>query len=258
MVPRLGWVALAWLVVACGGRAYDTKTRQSATAGAAAGGEAQGGVGVSVSHAGASGGGAGAMSAAGSSPTPILNDFDNEQSDEPGRPEAPVPGAFFWGVGSSYHIGYWFLHALTQSDAAPVPIEPPRDGSTEARRASGSGLDSGAVLWAQLDHPFGRAVDLSPFTGITFWARFEGTDPTLIVSLNDGANGGGQLEGRDALPSVVVPLSEEWQQITLGFDDFEKADISKVGSIEFFVGKGGGRFDVWIDDLTLMCPAPCH
>jgi hypothetical protein len=235
------WAALGGLLVACGGRADGQ--RSSTTAGGADSG-------------GASGSAAGA--GAGGSRAPVLNDFDNEHSSEPGRPVPPTPAAFIWGTGNGHHIGNWFLTTDTLRDAEPVAIVPPRGDSTHARRAKGSGFASGAVLWAQLEHPLGRAVDLRPASGITFWSRLEGADSTLTVSLNDGARGAGSLEGRAALPSVVVAVDQEWRQLTVPFGDFEQADIAQVCSVEFFVGNGGGSFDLWIDDLSLLCPEPCR
>lgn len=77
--------------------------------------------------------------------------IDNEHADD-GRPVPPpsAPGAFFWGSDSAgWRIGNWFLTSDKVHDIGLWPIEPPRAGSTEARRASGQDFASGVVLWVQ-------------------------------------------------------------------------------------------------------------
>jgi hypothetical protein len=183
--------------------------------------------------------------------------IDNEQADD-GRPVAPPDSsAFFWGSNSAgWRIGNWFVTSDKVRDAGVWPIEPPRGGSTEARRASGQGFASGVVLWVQLDHPQNRAVDLSAYSGIAFWARLKSATSAVVVSLNDGSHASGALDGRSTLPAVSLTAGDTWQQFTLPFDDFGLSDV-KTTTIEFFVGDKGETFDLWIDDFALICSGAC-
>ena len=141
-------------------------------------------------------------------------------------------------------------------DAGLSSIEPPRAGSTQARRASGEGFARGVVLWVELDHPQSRAVDLSAYSGIAFWARLKSATSSVVVSLNDGSHDSGALGGRSTLPSVSLTAGDTWQQFTLPFDAFGLSDL-KITTVEFFVGDKGEAFDLWVDDLALTCSGAC-
>ena len=183
--------------------------------------------------------------------------LDDEHAGD-GRPVPPPnTAAFFWGSNSAgWRIGNWFVTSDKVRDALLQPIEPPRGDSTEARRASGQGFASGAVLWLQLDHLHSSPVDLSAYSGISFWARLEGTPSTVVVSLNDGSHPSGSLEGRATLPSVPLTPGDTWQQFTLPFAAFGLSQV-KLTSVEFFVGDKGEMFDLWIDDFALTCSDAC-
>jgi hypothetical protein len=153
-------------------------------------------------------------------------------------------------------ISNWFVTSDKVHDAGRWTIDPPRAGSTEARRVSGQGFASGVVLWLQLDHPSGRAVDLSAYSGIEFWARLNSATSAFVVSLNDGSLPSGALADRSTLPSVSMTAGDAWQQVTLPFDAFGLRDL-KVTSVEFFVGDKGETFDLWVDDFALTCSGAC-
>ena len=184
--------------------------------------------------------------------------IDNEHAGD-GRPVPPpnAPGAFFWGSDSAgWRIGNWFVTSDKVHDVGLSPIDPPRAGSTEARRASGQGYASGVVLWVQLNHPQGRAVDLSAYSGIAFWARLKSATSAVVVSLNDGSRASGALDGRSTLPSVSLTAGDTWQQFTLPFDTFGLSDL-KIATVEFFIGDKGETFDLWVDDFALTCSGAC-
>jgi hypothetical protein len=205
------------------------------------------GAGDGTGHGGAAGGGAPAAVA------PV----DDENTE--GRPVTPAAatGAFFWGSDSSgWHIGNWFVTAGDSRDVGLSEIVPPRDGSTLARRVTDQGRVAGVVLWLELDHPLNRAVDLSTYWGLRFWARLESVSGRLVVALNDGRLESGSVDGKSALPSRTLAVGPVWQEFTLPFDAFPLDRLSLI-STEFFVGEGGESFDLWVDELSFLCSGAC-
>jgi hypothetical protein len=77
-----------------------------------------------------------------------------------------------------------------------------------------------------------------------------------VVALNDGSSGSGSLDSRATLPSWTLAVGPDWQAFTLLFESFPLDDVS-VASIEFFVGDEGESFDLWVDDLALLCVNAC-
>jgi hypothetical protein len=122
-----------------------------------------------------------------------------------------------------------------------------------AYRVGGSGRASGVDLWVQLDHPGGRAMDLSAYAGITFWARLDGASDRLVVGMNPGIQ---YFSAPSSVPSVVLTVSPEWEQFELRFEDFD-IDGQDVAIFDFVAGEGGGVFDLWIDDLAFICRNEC-
>ena len=96
---------------------------------------------------------------------------------------------------------------------------------------------------------------------MSFWARLESASGRVVVGLNDGSRGSGLLDGRSTLPSRTLAVGPDWQEFVLPFDSFPIKGLASDGptlaSIEFFVGDGGERFDLWIDDLALVCAGGC-
>jgi hypothetical protein len=195
---------------------------------------------------------------------PRTIDLGDGDSADDGRPVVPgdITAGFFWGGcgDAGWRIGNWFVTSDRQRDAFPRSIEPPRDGSTSARGATGADFAAGVVLWVELDHPWNSAVSLAGCSGMNLWARLESPSGRLVVALNDGTRGSGALDGRLALPSKTLEIGPDWQEVELPFDSFPiqavSADALSLASIEFFVGEGGESFDLWIDDLVLVCSCP--
>jgi hypothetical protein len=95
---------------------------------------------------------------------------------------------------------------------------------------------------------------------MSFWARLESPSGRVVVALNDGSRASGLLDGRSTLPSRTLDVGADWQEFMLPFESFSQdlpADGPSVASFEFFVGEGGEKFDLWIDDLALVCSGGC-
>lgn len=203
-------------------------------------------------------------SAPGGAERPTVNLGDGDHADDE-APTIPIDstGGFFWrGCGSSgWRLGNWFVTSDRQLDALSREIDPPRGASTEARGATGANFAAGAVLWVQLDHPRGRSVSLSGCSALSFWARLESPSGRVVVALNGGSRGTGSLDGRSTLPSRTLDVGPDWQEFTLPFESFPIEGLSTddlaLASIEFFVGDGGESFDLWVDDLALVCSGGC-
>jgi hypothetical protein len=131
------------------------------------------------------------------------------------------------------------------------------------------GPEGGTDLYAQLKHPFNSAVDLRPYLGIAFWAKLSGPGHRLIVTLQDSHSGPTlTAESADAQFGRAITVSEQWEHFVLSFDDFHQGIATGSGSgkpftadavstIDFLVGLDGGPFDLWIDDLALLCRGVC-
>jgi hypothetical protein len=211
------------------------------------------------------------------STTSLLLTIDDMEvrNDRPTLP--PGSAGFWWPLGEGGGLGNWFFDSApdggamrAHGDAFADSIVPPRGDSMRARHLQGSGRAS-TDLYAQLKHPSNGLVDLSPYLGITFWARINAPNSRLIVALRD--NQGGPLlaaESVDAHFAQSIAVSEQWERFTLFFDDFHQGVASGNGSnspftanavstIDFVVlGVNGGPFDLWIDDLALVCRGVCR
>lgn len=120
-------------------------------------------------------------------------------------------------------------------------------------RVQGSGHERGVDLWAQLDHPAWRPRDLSAYAGIRFSAKLEGGDGRIVVAMNPG---GSYFDADPPAPSVAVELGTDWGEFSLPFTLFG-IDGSSVASFDFVAGDGGTEFDLWVDDVGLLCRAEC-
>ncbi|HET7545328.1 MAG TPA: hypothetical protein VFK05_35925 [Polyangiaceae bacterium] len=257
------FASLAMLVAACGGKSEGTGNTDeegsrggSMSIGAAAGsGESSGGLdGSSGTATDAKGGTSVGGDSAGPMPTTseVIDDGDNSE----GNPSLPPNSSGFWWGGA--HLGNWFVSAPDPNgyrrDAGKVEIVPPREDSVWARAARDSGRDHGVDLFAQLDHPLGRPVDLGNYDGIAFWAMLKGANNSVVVGMNPGVD---YFEHSNEVASVTIAVSSEWQRFELPFEKFG-IDNHTIASFDFIVGEGGGDFELWIDDLTLLCRNECQ
>lgn len=228
--------------------------------GADVGASGSDGVAGSTSGAAATGGGATGGTAQVAQPVD-LGDGDSAGDGRPTIPANVGTGAFFWGGcgDMGWKIGNWFVTSDRQRDAFYREIDPPRDTSTQARGVTGEDFATGVALWVQLDHLLAQPVKLSGCSAVSFWARLESPSGRLVVALNEGSRGSGVLDGRSILPSRTLGVGPDWQELVLPFESFPglAADDLSLASIEFFVGEGGEQFDLWIDDLALVCSGGC-
>ena len=197
--------------------------------------------------------------------------------DMEGKNDLPHPAgaAFFWALGP---IGNWFFASAgddrdssPHGDAFTDNIVPPRGASVSARHVQGSGRVNGTDLYVQLKHPSNGIVDLSPYLGISFWARLTSPTGRLVIALGDNRVFSSILTAESSnYPrfAQTVSASTNWQRFILLFDDFRQGSISGNGStqpftaggvstIDFVVGINGESFDLWIDDLSLLCRGVC-
>lgn len=249
------WTTVLGLILlsGCGGRAHSDGLPPVAVGGGsgAAGAVNQGS--VSGGNQGSEGGRAGTSGAGAFGGGSTINAIDDE-SHASGQPVAPFPAAVFWrSPGGGWKIGNWFWSADGVHDVGLTPIEPPRDGSTDARHIRGSGFPRGVVLWLELDHPNRNVIDLRPYTGLTFWARLSSSSGTLDVLLNEDSRAPAAGTGS---PILSVAIGNDWQEVTLSFEALGARE-ARAASIDFHVGDGGESFDLWIDDLAFLCDGIC-
>lgn len=214
------------------------------------GGGSGGSVSAAGTGAGPAGGGTQGEAGAGGASTVAIDDVDHTAG-EPMLPAASS-GAFYW----LYGLGNWFVMAPAPNpyvhDAQPDELDPPRGDNTKAYRVKDEGRASGVDLYAQLNHPEGRPVDLSAFAGVSFWARLEGSEQ-IKVGVNPGVS---YFDASSDVPTHALAIAPEWRQFTLRFSELG-ADVHGVVSFDFIVGEGGDKFDFWLDDLGLFCDGPC-
>ena len=271
----IGRVMIVVLLAAgCGGvssRSHGDEMRDAgapgggttASAGTGIGGTEVGANGVAGSTSGGTATSGSATGGAAQEPQPVdLGDGDQAGDGRPTIPAGITTGGFFWqGCGDiGWKIGNWFVTSDRQRDAFDREIDPPRDGSTKAHGVTGADFAAGVALWVQLDHLLSRPVKLSGCSAMSFWARLESPSGRVVVALNDGSRASGALEGRSTLPSRALEVGADWQEFMLPFESFSQgvvADAPSVASIEFFVGHGGEKFDLWVDDLALVCSGGC-
>lgn len=188
----------------------------------------------------------------------IVDDMDHVEKGYPTLPT--VSSAFFWPWPASRSgavaIGNWFVSSPPgiEGDAHIDDIVPPRNDSKKACHVTGSGLERGTNLWAQLRHPEGSPVDLSAYSGVAFWARLDSPSGKLVVAMDPRGYAffAAQSAG-SPLPARTLSVSGQWEKFVLSFDDLGLTTPAAAASIDFVAGEGGESFDLWIDDLALVC-----
>jgi hypothetical protein len=176
---------------------------------------------------------------------------DMDPSDDP---DGTLTSGFLWAQG----FGNWFVNPPLEGRIADAPvdaIEPPRGTSTQACHVKGTGYAGGVDLWAQLHHPNGTPADLSTYAGFAFWARLGSPSRVLRVGLNQ-ASVFQQVPDASAGDTQVFSVGPAWELFVVQFADIS-ADPTAVISIDFIVGEDGDDFDLWVDDLALVCNGPC-
>jgi hypothetical protein len=182
----------------------------------------------------------------------VIDDVDHAGSDYDYPPLPPGSSGFFWRGG----LGNWFAtSAEGRSQDAPIEETVTSTGETgKAYHVSGDGQSLGVELWAQLNHPTGLAVDLSAYSGISFKAREVGVSGAFIVAF--GANGQ-FFQGATSSPETTFDTSDVWQTFTVRFEEVGHLDPSAISSIDFILASGDAPFDLWVDELALICSGKC-
>jgi hypothetical protein len=155
--------------------------------------------------------------------------------------------------------------------------------SSRAIHTFGSGLATwGGGVGADLNHGSGPkgtydasfleddGVTMTPYVGITFWARSDTAPQAITVALPDGdtdAAGGicnqtGGACDHHWLGSVSV--GADWQRFTVLFSELQLEpgtlpqpgpfDPTRLVSVQFRVPQDGAAFDYWIDDVAFVRP----
>jgi hypothetical protein len=221
------------------------------------GGTTTGSGGTTTSTGGTAGGGSGGTTgegATGGSETGEGGAHPTSVNFSGFLPGEGSPASFYWEFG----YGNWFVVSPSRQIAdAPIDdIVPPRDNSTKAVHVSGADYGVEMDVYAQLNHPYGHPVDLSRFTGLTFWARLAGDSSTIVLVLNDGSFYLPKSDDFSMLPSgTFTGVSDAWQEYAF---DFDPSRVSSVVSIDFVVQGGGDALDLWLDDVTLLCSGACY
>jgi hypothetical protein len=152
----------------------------------------------------------------------------------------------------------------TESNAGDVP------GSQAAAHLHGSGFtDSGAGLsytgWI-------KCVDISAFTGISFWAKGgAGTGMTLadkprvalvLPTTLPVERGGACTSGCNDHPSAPITLTEQWKQYFVAWTLLQQSGVGTPApftdktvlgfNISFLGVNTGTSFDLWLDSVQLF------
>lgn len=199
-----------------------------------------------------SAGGAGGTVAEPPTQVEVVDDVDHL-----GGPYPAVPAgssAFFWRKG----LGNWFVSFSDGSgghDASIDQIIPSRGESSKAYHVIGPAPGVAVDLWAQLDHRQGRGVDLSAYSGISFWAR--GNNPNAKLTVAFGVDGK-FFDARSGPPWAQkgLPISKDWAQFTVMFDGLD-LKVNAVSSIDFIGTSDVEPIDLWVDDLAFLCRSGC-
>jgi hypothetical protein len=140
--------------------------------------------------------------------------------------------------------GNWWSPSGYGQDGLVTDLVPPREGSTGACRLAGAG---GATLVAVLQFPSYFSYPLAEYRGLAFHARLESASGRLVVDMHD--------ESRFRSPAFSV--SPEWERFEFSFDELSPAWSRRAASIEFRASENGEPFELWIDDVWLVCRGAC-
>lgn len=141
------------------------------------------------------------------------------------------------------------------------------NGSAAALHSAGSGFsDWGAAV--QVDFKTGRArFDSSAYTGITFYARGQGSIRLEVPTASTAPSAQGGTCSADCSDShgMLVPLTADWAPYTVMFDQLKQDgwgapaafNASEVLGLSFRAGKSSAAqasidFDFWIDDVRFF------
>lgn len=193
--------------------------------------------------AGSAGPGQAGMAAAGGSAGARTSEpLDAPDGSYPAVP--PGSGAFFWKWG----LGNWFVDRAdgVHHDAGFEVLDAEKVWETKSEPGVA------ADLWAQLEHPSGRAIDLSAYSGISFDARGVGGSASLVVTFN--ANG--DFKTADSASAAQrFALTTTWQTFQLSFADAGSG--TGIASVDFIFSAPDAAVELQLRQLALRCTAIC-
>lgn len=179
-------------------------------------------------------------------PNEVPPSLTNESLDAPpgAYPEVPPGSAgFFWRLG----LGNWFVTTASglHHDAGFETID-----NVKVWKAGAS--PDVTDLWVELNHPAGRALDLSAYSGIAFDVRVvDGAAPLVVVF-----NARGDVAA-EPLASVEqrFAAAAAWQSFEV---DFASAGLAStnIASIDF-IASPSASLDLQVRKLALKCKAAC-
>jgi hypothetical protein len=169
--------------------------------------------------------------------------LDDTSRQHPGLP--PGSAGFFWRWG----LGNWFIRSSTgiSQDANVTDID---GGVREWQVSGGQGVT--VDLWAQLNHPSGTPLDLSPYSGITFEAKLSGAPGPLLVALNANGDFSRVIS---AASTQRFAAADDWQAEEMPFP--QGTDATHITSIDFVIAEGNAPFTLNIRNVGLRCKADC-
>jgi hypothetical protein len=207
--------------------------------------------------AGAAGGSGGAPSSLPSKRENMIDDFEDTNPaiiEQQGRVGA-------WYVGND---GMGTQTPRMDQPLVPSQLEPARGESRRAAHTFGGPFESwGALIGTELG-PDG--YDLSRYQGMRLWVRsgaaFGSAAKSVRLNLpTPGTNtGAGICTVCSDHFGADIPLSSQWQQVTIAFSSLEqrgygrpllpRPDLARVTSLQLSFGPNV-TFDLWIDDIEL-------
>jgi hypothetical protein len=173
--------------------------------------------------------------------------------------------------------GWWMstdgygVSVPTDKAGLPVVITPSRTESCRGLHLQGSGFTSwGAVIGLTMNNPdetVPRAVDISGYTGVSFWMRGSGRVSLQVATVNRQVeSAGGTCVGdwptcQDFFKSTLITLTSTWSQYPFRFDSLAPsqspsvkmtaADLKQALTLQFSEEKNVD-FDVWLDEVAFF------
>jgi hypothetical protein len=160
------------------------------------------------------------------------------------------------------------LSVPTESAGLPATISAPRSSSCRGLHIQGSGFTEwGTVVGVTFHNPdktVARAVDISAYSGVTFWVKGTGKVRLQVATTDtEVVKNGGDCVGEwptcdDHHSGNWLTLSSSWTSFKLSFANMQqeystagltKSDLQKVLGM-YFQTPASTTFDLWLDDVA--------
>jgi hypothetical protein len=211
--------------------------------------------------------GTGGSTATGCADPLVIDDFEDGDHDA-----CPRLGwtSDWWADGDDYGSASPSIASIQENkDVLSAALDPARGTSQRGLHLEGAGfIDWGIEIGLTFNNPgeeIPQVVDLSQYTGVTFWVRGTGTVQLQVPTVETmPASAGGDCSGEypycyDYFKSSVFALGSTWTQRIVRFDSLEKGYLGTSMSVTdqyyilnllFFAGNAGDTFDLWLDDVA--------